>query len=78
MNTILITSILLFFLIIILFNNKIKFKKENFSNIKFSNGYFIISKENQKLYQDYIDTTNNIQAPMLKYNICTKGYNHLT
>ena len=31
-----------------------------------------------KLYQDYIDESNNLQAPMLVYNICTKGYNHMT
>ena len=53
-------------------------KKEDFSNIKYSNGYFIVSDSNKQLYQDYIDESNNLQGPMINYNICTKGYNHLT
>jgi len=62
------------FLLILLKKNV----KEGYSNIKYSNGYFIFSNENKKLYQDYIDESNKLQAPLLEYNICTKGYNHMT
>ena len=72
---ILIIVILLIILFFIFYKKNIN---EGYSNIKYSKGYFIFSKENQKLYQDYIDESNNLQAPMLVYNICTKGYNHMT
>ena len=72
---ILIIIILLIILFFILYKKNIN---EGYSNIKYSKGYFIFSKENQKLYQDNIDESNNLQAPMLVYNICTKGYNHMT
>ena len=70
--------IILILIIIVLFIFYKKNIHEGYSNIKYNNGYFILSKENQDLYQNYIDETNNLQAPMLMYNICTKGYNHMT
>lgn len=69
--------ILLLIIIILLlyyYKNSIK---ENFSNIKYHNGYFIKSCYNEDLYQRYIDETNELQSPLLEYNICTKGYTHL-
>ena len=72
---ILIIIILLIILLLIFYKKNIN---EGYSNIKYNNGYFIFSNENQDLYQDYIDESNRLQAPMLFYNICTKGYNHMT
>ena len=72
---ILVIIILLIILFLIFYK---KNNYESYSNIKYNNGYFIFSKENQELYQDYISESNNLQAPMLMYNICTKGYNHMT
>lgn len=72
--------IIIFIIIIIVlyyYKNSKNSKKENFSNIKYHNGYFIKSYYNEDLYQRYIDEINELQSPLLEYNICTKGYNHL-
>lgn len=69
-------KLILLFLIIIFIYAIIKEKnREDFSNIKYSNGYFIYDDENKRLYQDYINESNSLQAPLIKYNICNKGYN---